>query len=118
MNRKLWIDTICTEFAKDVSLLKIIAMFPIIVTISNKSYRMLVRKTAATPHLERYEARANNHTFVFDVNRPVLIARNEHHLPWEWRQVAGPQVGWFAQEIIRMIEKHLRDEYYKAKHET
>lgn len=84
--------------------------FRIVVTASNKNYRLAVKRhELSTPDLERFEVRANNHIFVLDCNHPVLLKAGQSHLPWTWNQVAGPvDAKWFVDEIKMQIEKHIR----------
>jgi hypothetical protein len=82
--------------------------FTIIITTSGKKYRMTVERKYVTNDLERYEVRANNHQFQFDVNRPVLLKLDLIHLPWEWKLDAGNCPLYFQREIQKEMEWHLR----------
>lgn len=68
---------------------------------------MNVRQTLVNDETERYEVRAKNHTFLFDVNRPAMIAKGQKHLPWEWKHIAGQAPGSWIPDIQQAIRATL-----------
>jgi hypothetical protein len=68
---------------------------------------MNVRQMLANDEIERYEVRAKNHTFIFDVNRPAMIAKGQKHLQWEWKHIAGKAPGNWVDDIQQAIRKTL-----------
>ncbi len=83
--------------------------FQIILRESHNIYRLTVTQKAATEAMELYEVRANNHTFLFECNRPLLAAKGLLHLPWQWTLVQGPaNAKYYVEEIKKELEKTLR----------
>ena len=66
---------------------------------------MIAERKYLMADTERWEVKANNHTFLIDCNRPLLAKKNLEHLAWEWKLVAGDCPGYFLKEITNEIRK-------------
>jgi hypothetical protein len=75
----------------------------------------MVTQKAATNAMELYEVKANNHTFLFECNRPLLAAQGILHLPWQWNLIKGHTGSkYYLEEIKNELEKALRKYYHKV----